>query len=83
MVKTSELRIKEVVNLRDGRRLGTISDLELDLQSGRVIALVVPASGRWLGVFGRDHDLVVPWERIRKFGQDVILVDVDEEPSTA
>lgn len=83
MVKTSELRVKEVVNLRDGRRLGTISDLELDLQSGRVVALVVPSAGRWLGVFGRDHDVVVPWDRIRKFGQDVILVDVEEEPSTA
>ncbi len=83
MVKTSELRVKEVVNLRDGRRLGNISDLELDLQSGRVVALVVPAAGRWLGVFGRDHDTVVPWERIRKFGQDVILVDVEDTPSTA
>jgi len=83
MVKTSELRVKEVVNLRDGRRLGTISDLELDLTTGRVVALVVPGAGRWLGVFGRDHDVVVPWERIRKFGQDVILVDVEDVPSTA
>ncbi len=79
MVKTSELRIKEVVNLRDGRRLGTISDLELDLSSGRVIALVLPASGRWLGLFGRDHDVVIPWGQIRKFGQDVILVEMEEE----
>ncbi len=83
MVKTSELRIKEVVNLKDGRRLGAISDLELDLQSGRVVALVLPAAGRWLGVFGRDHDIVVPWDRIRKFGQDVILVELEDEPSTA
>ncbi len=79
MVKTSELRVKEVVNLRDGRRLGTISDLELDLASGRVTALVVPASGRWLGFFGRDHDYVIPWPQIRKFGQDVILVEIEEE----
>ena len=83
MVKTSELRIKEVVNLKDGRRLGAISDLELDLQSGRVVALVLPAAGRWLGVFGRDHDIVVPWDRIRKFGQDVILVELEDQPSTA
>jgi YlmC/YmxH family sporulation protein len=79
VVKTSELRLKEVVNLRDGRRLGTITDLELDLTSGRVLALILPASSRWLGFFGRDHDVVIPWSQIRKFGQDTILVEIEEE----
>ena len=31
-----ELRDKEVISVKDGRRLGFISDLEIDLCTGRV-----------------------------------------------
>ncbi|MEW6724831.1 MAG: YlmC/YmxH family sporulation protein [Bacillota bacterium] len=76
MLKTEDLRHREVINLSDGRRLGYIIDLEIDLESGRVTALIVPGQGgRILGLFGRDNDLIIPWERIRKIGTDVILVD--------
>ena len=77
VVKTSDLRIKDVVNVADGRRLGPISDLELDLESGRITAIVVSGPGRVLGLFGRDNDYVIPWERIHKIGVDVILVELD------
>ena len=74
MVKTSELRVKDVVNLADGRRLGQVADLELDLGGGRVTAIVVPGPRTWW--LGRSHDYVIPWERIRKIGADVIFVDL-------
>ncbi|PSR21002.1 MAG: YlmC/YmxH family sporulation protein [Sulfobacillus acidophilus] len=76
MVKTSELRMKDVINVVDGRRLGLIGDLELDLEQGRVKSVVVPGVSRFLGLFGRDHDTVIDWQRIQKVGQDVILVEV-------
>lgn len=76
MVKTSELRMKDVINVVDGRRLGLIGDLELDLEQGRVKSLVVPGSSRFLGLFGRDQDTVIDWDQIQKIGQDVILVEV-------
>jgi sporulation protein YlmC with PRC-barrel domain len=40
--------------------------------------LVVPGDGRLFGLFGRRQDVVIPWHRIRKFGEDAILVDVDD-----
>lgn len=83
MVRTSELRLKEVINVADGRRLGSIWDLELDLVTGRVSALVVPVPGRFLGWLGRDPDLVIPWESIRKIGTDVILVELPVLKGTA
>ncbi|MCY0898001.1 MAG: YlmC/YmxH family sporulation protein [Firmicutes bacterium] len=77
MVKTSELKLKDVINVTDGRRLGLIGDLELDLQEGRVKSVVVPGASRFLGLFGRDHDTVIDWDRIQKIGHDVILVEVN------
>lgn len=76
MVKTSELRMKDVINVVDGRRLGLIGDLELDLERGQVKSVVVPGASRFLGLFGRDRDTVIDWDQIQKIGQDVILVEV-------
>lgn len=77
LVKISDLRVKDVVNLADGRRIGLIGDFELDLESGRVTAIVVPGPGRVLGFFGRERDLVIPWRQVKRIGIDVILVELD------
>jgi YlmC/YmxH family sporulation protein len=77
MLKTSELRMKDVINVVDGRRLGLIGDLELDLEQGCVKSVVVPGMSRFLGLFGRDRDTVIDWKQINKIGQDVILVEIN------
>ncbi len=76
MLKTSDLRIREVINIVDGKRLGLMSDIEVDLENGKVTAIVVPGPARIFGMFGRDRDYVIPWEKIVKIGEDVILVEV-------
>jgi len=75
MLKTSDLKLKEVVNVLDGKRLGGITDIEIDIESGRLTAIVVPGQGKFLGLFGRNEDIVIPWEKINKIGMDVILVE--------
>ncbi|MDT8901630.1 YlmC/YmxH family sporulation protein [Anaeroselena agilis] len=75
MIKTSDLKIKEVVNVVDGKRLGAITDIEIDIESGRLTAIVVPGPGRFLGLFGRNEDVVIPWDKISKIGVDCILVE--------
>jgi len=77
MLKVSDLRLREVVNIVDGRRLGTIKDIDIDVENGRITALVLPSPNRLLGLLGRDEELVVPWEKVRKIGLDVILVEVN------
>ncbi len=72
---TRDLKLKEVINVLDGKRLGTITDIEIDVDSGRLTAIVVPGAGRFLGMFGRSDDIVIAWDKINKIGLDVILVD--------
>lgn len=74
MVKISEFQIKEVVNVADGKRLGNIGDIEINLNTGKIEAVVVGGSGKVLGFFGREEDIIIPWKNILKIGQDVILV---------
>ncbi len=74
MVKISEFQIKDVVNVSDGKRLGHIGDIEINLTTGKIEAVVISGNGRVLGFFGREEEIVIPWKNIIKIGQDVILV---------
>ena len=75
MIRISELREREVVNVNDGRRMGLIRDLELDLEQGTVKAIIVPAPGRSWGRLSRAQNQIIPWDKIVKIGVDTILVD--------
>jgi len=80
VVKISELRLRDVINVLDGKRLGTIKDIEIDLEAGKVRALVLPGNNRLLSIWGRNEEVIVPWEKIIKIGIDVILVEVNTSP---
>ena len=74
----SELRTKDVVNTMDGKRLGRVMDIEFDPGDGRVEALVVP--GEWkVGSLlrGEKCGIVIPWQRICRIGENVILVELE------
>ncbi len=81
-MRISELRMLDIVNVKDGRRLGPIKDLDLDLERGVVKGIVVPGASRGGGwsLFGggRSEDVMIPWERVKKIGVDVILVDAND-----
>ena len=71
-----DLKRKEVINVCDGARLGRICDLEMDVCTGTLLALVVPGPARLLGLIRSCEELVIPFCRIKKFGEDVILVEI-------
>ena len=74
----AELRDKEIINISDGCRFGYVGDVELDLETGKVKALVVPGRLRFFGLLGREEDYVFPWECVRRFGEDIILVEAEQ-----
>jgi YlmC/YmxH family sporulation protein len=71
-----ELRRKEVINICDGARLGCICDLELDVCDGKILAIIVPGPPKLWGILKSDEEFVIPWCKIHKIGDDVILVDI-------
>ena len=76
----SELRVKDVVNTLDGKRLGKVMDIEFDPLNGRVEALVVPGEFK-VGhlIRGEKCGIVIPWQRICKIGENVILVELETD----
>ena len=47
MVKISEFQIKDVVNVSDGKRLGNIGDIEINLTTGKIEAVVVTGAEKF------------------------------------
>lgn len=76
----SEIRQKDVINIRDGRNLGKPIDMILN-EEACIEALVVPgSSGGFLSIFSRSRDgLAIEWRRVRRIGDDVILVEAETE----
>ena len=70
-----DLRCKEVINISDGCRLGFVSDVDIRVPEGQVIAIVVNGPCRFFGLFGRGAAFYIPWECIQRLGDDIILID--------
>ena len=77
MMSFSELRMKEVINICDGCRLGRPIDLVF-AEDACIEALVVPGQYSIKNmVKGLREGIVIPWMKIRRIGDDVILVELD------
>ncbi|MDD4002906.1 MAG: YlmC/YmxH family sporulation protein [Clostridia bacterium] len=74
-VTYSELRIKDVVNICDCKKIGRIVDVVIDLKTGIVKGIVVPGSKR-LSIFRAPEDIFIPWRNILRIGNDVILIKI-------
>ena len=76
MIKISDLRDRDVINILDGKKLGHIIDIDLNLESGMVIAIILPGRAHGFSIFSRKEEVVVPWHNIVRIGRDVILVEI-------
>lgn len=75
MGRAMTFKQKEVINLSDGKRLGYVQDVEADFSTGKITAIIVPGNNKIFSVGGKN-DCVIPWERIMKIGDDIILVEI-------
>ena len=71
-----DFRHKEVINIKDARRLGYVQDVCADLESGRITSIIVPGSRRMMSMFSKEDDIVIEWEKFKCIGEDIILVEI-------
>jgi YlmC/YmxH family sporulation protein len=70
-ISFADLKEKEIINVYDGKKLGRIADILFDGSSGSVQGIVVPYEKK---LFRKSDDIFIPLEKIKKIGDDVILV---------
>lgn len=73
-MRYSDLAGKEIIDIDAGLRLGVVNDTDLviDAEKGKVVAIIIPARGRWWN----RRELEIPWHGIKKIGVDLIIVDL-------
>ncbi len=74
LCRIDELKNKQVVCIENGCVLGFVSDIEMDTESGNLTSVIVFGKLRFLGLFGRSEDIVIPWSEITVIGSETILV---------
>ncbi len=77
-MRLSDIGYKEIINLADGGRYGQLSESELlfEPNSGQIRALLIPQYQARLSFFHpNDGFLQLPWNSIKKIGEDIIIFD--------
>ena len=77
MILYSQMRHKEVINIRDCKCLGKVTDLEFDECSGCICKIVVGEVYSWFCLFKCPEEIVIPYKDIKQIGPDIILVDIN------
>lgn len=72
-----ELKDKQIVCVKSGTIIGNVSDLEFDSENGKITALIIYGKAQFFGLFGKENDIIIPWEKIEVIGKETVLVDVD------
>lgn len=74
ITRASDLYNREVICVKDGSRLGMISDITINCADGSVESVVIYGKPRFFGILGRDDDVIIKWNDIEVFGDDTVLV---------
>jgi YlmC/YmxH family sporulation protein len=77
-LRLSDLAGKEIINIFDGVRLGTIgdSDMIIDPESGEVVSIILPGRSNFLNLWMDRQEIEIPWSSVKKVGSEVIIVDL-------
>lgn len=70
----SDLQVKEIVSVVDGKKLGKIVDVSVEIESGKINYFVAEQKKFFKRIFGNNLEVKFTFDNIEKIGEDVILV---------
>lgn len=72
--RMADMRRKEVINMKDGTKIGCVCDVEIDTTCAKIYAIVIYGRPRLFGLLGREDDIVIKWDDIQVIGEETVLV---------
>lgn len=75
-MRLSDLQNKDIISVNDGKKIGNIIDVNIDL-NGQMSSLVVEKSKFFNSFLNGKSEIEIAWSQIQKIGEDVILVKVN------
>ena len=73
-MRLSDMQKKDIIYLKDGKKLGKIIDAEIELSTGSLKKIFVERRS-FKNLFTGNADMLISFNQIKKIGEDVILVD--------
>ena len=73
-MRLADLQAKDVINTKDGKKLGKIIDAEIDNKG--VITYFAEEQKRFFRFFSSTPEINITFNQITKIGEDVILVEL-------
>lgn len=74
-MRLSDLQTKELIDVGDGKRVGTIIDIVINNTDGKILTLIIEESRRTRKFINNREEREISWSQIKKIGEDIILVE--------
>ena len=71
-MRLSDLQDKDVIDLKSGVKVGNIIDIKVNLDG--TIASLILEKKRFSKLFSTNDEIDIPFDKIVKIGEDVILI---------
>lgn len=55
---------------------GYVQDVTADLKTGVITSIIVPGNNKVFNLFAGKDEIVIPWEKIKCIGDEIILVEI-------
>lgn len=78
MMRISDIMEKEVINIKNGKKMGFITDIDLDINEGKVMSFTILSDSRNFFSRGAEEDVVL-FNDILKIGCDTIIVNLGSD----
>lgn len=76
-----DLRRKRVIALENAEAVGYISDMDIDIASGKINSVTIPKKGI-AGIFAAAKNVTVPWESVVAIGSEFVIIKQKESNKT-